>query len=74
MMGLDRDGYAIVPKVFAPAAIDRLTLLTGDLAGPERGGVRNLLELASIRALAASPELHNVVEPVLGPHCFAVRA
>ncbi len=74
-MSLERDGYAIVPRVFAPAAIDNLVLLTADLAAaPGRGGVRNLLGLGGIRALAASRELRDVIEPVLGPNCFAVRA
>ncbi len=36
-MSLERDGYAIIPRVFAPAAIDNLILLTPDLAGSGRG-------------------------------------
>jgi ectoine hydroxylase-related dioxygenase (phytanoyl-CoA dioxygenase family) len=74
IMSLDRDGYAIVPNVLAPAALESLILLTADLVGPGKGGARNLLALAGIRALAASRELRGVVEPVLGPDCFAVRA
>jgi ectoine hydroxylase-related dioxygenase (phytanoyl-CoA dioxygenase family) len=73
-MSLERDGYAIVPKVIAPAAIDKIILPTADLAGPGRGGARNLLGQTGICELVASRELRDVVEPILGPHCFAVRA
>ncbi len=75
MMSLERDGYAIIPRVFAPAAIDNFIVLIADLAAaPGRGGVRNLLELDGIRVLAASRELRDVIEPAIGPNCFAVRA
>ncbi len=36
-------------------------------------GRRNLLDLSVVRQLARSNSLRSLVEPVLGPHCFAVR-
>ena len=38
-----------------------------------RGGVRNLLDLPGVRRFAASAAVREVVEPVLGAGCFAVR-
>ncbi len=42
-------------------------------AGDARGGVRNLLDLPVVRALARSAAVRAAAEAVLGPGCFAVR-
>jgi ectoine hydroxylase-related dioxygenase (phytanoyl-CoA dioxygenase family) len=43
-------------------------------ADASRGGLRRLLEHASVRALARSAAVRAVAESVLGESCFAVRA
>jgi len=77
---LARDGYAIVPTVLGGADIDALiTVLssTGAAKATRSGGetyaIRNLLDVPTIRALAASPAVRGLVEPLLGFNCFAVR-
>ena len=74
MSGIAEMGYAIVEDVLDSAAVDGLVEVTAELASRGRGGARNLLDGAEFRALAASPELRGLVEPVLGSSCFAVRA
>ena len=78
---VSRDGFAVVPGVLDEGA---LSSFEESLAGVEsgagvmrRGGVyavRNLLEvLPAARALANSPAVRALVEPLLGADCFAVR-
>jgi ectoine hydroxylase-related dioxygenase (phytanoyl-CoA dioxygenase family) len=77
---LEADGYALVPYVLSPGEIGEL------LAALERAegeavrrresvyAIRNLLEsVPEVRALARSAAVRALVEPVLGPECFAVR-
>jgi ectoine hydroxylase-related dioxygenase (phytanoyl-CoA dioxygenase family) len=68
-------GWAITAPVVPPAILDSLTheltpLLATDSA---RGGLRHLLDIPSVRALARSAPVRTVAEAVLGPDCFAVR-
>ena len=67
-------GYAVVEDVLDSAAVDELILLTAEVASRGRGGTRNLLDGAEFRKLAASRVLRDLVEPVLGCRCWAVRA
>ncbi len=78
-----RDGYAIIGKVLEPAEVDALIASVEAIpaGGPalERGGrvyaSRNLLDAApSVRALAGSESIRRLVEKVLGPRAFVVRA
>lgn len=78
---LGEDGYAIVPGVIGRAEVERL-LDALDMAGGTEGArrresvyaVRNLLDaVPEVRALAESPAVRALVEPVLGPEAFAVR-
>lgn len=78
-----RDGFAVVPCALDEGALASFEQSLETVAGGEgvllrRGGVyaiRNLLEvLPAARAVARSPAVRALVEPVLGPDCFAVRA
>jgi ectoine hydroxylase-related dioxygenase (phytanoyl-CoA dioxygenase family) len=42
-------------------------------ADDARGGVRNLLDVPAVRALARTPAVRTLASSVLGPSCFAVR-
>jgi ectoine hydroxylase-related dioxygenase (phytanoyl-CoA dioxygenase family) len=76
------DGFAVVPSVVAASTIDALVRAI-DSAGPldavlrrveEVYGMRDLLRaIPEVRQLAASPELLDLVEPILGLNAFAVR-
>jgi ectoine hydroxylase-related dioxygenase (phytanoyl-CoA dioxygenase family) len=78
--GLERDGFALIEDGVPSAWVERLL---DALAAPAGEGVRrresvyairNLLEIVpEVAALARSPEIRGLVEPVLGPDCFAVR-
>jgi ectoine hydroxylase-related dioxygenase (phytanoyl-CoA dioxygenase family) len=76
-----RDGFAVVPRALDERALSSFEKSLETVAGGEgvlrRGGVyaiRNLLEvLPAAREVARSAALRALVEPVLGPDCFAVR-
>jgi ectoine hydroxylase-related dioxygenase (phytanoyl-CoA dioxygenase family) len=77
--GIERDGFALVPGAFG---LDEIEVLKGffaqtNMARAERGGAtygaRNLLDLAEIRQVAASPVLATHLLPLLGPDFRAVR-
>jgi ectoine hydroxylase-related dioxygenase (phytanoyl-CoA dioxygenase family) len=77
---LARDGYAIVPAVLGGTDIDALIsrLARPGAAEPTHHGgeayaIRNLLSVPEIYALAASPHVRGLIEPLLGRDCFAVR-
>ena len=78
---IERDGFAIVPGVVNPAAIEELRLSLESIGDSEavrrRGGVygvRHLLETSpAVQSLARSSALRRLVEPILGENCFAVR-
>ncbi|HEX8455025.1 MAG TPA: phytanoyl-CoA dioxygenase family protein [Longimicrobium sp.] len=78
---LEEDAYAIVPHVIGRAEVERL-LHALDAAGGAEGArrresvyaIRNLLDaVPEVRALAESPAVRALVEPVLGASAFPVR-
>jgi ectoine hydroxylase-related dioxygenase (phytanoyl-CoA dioxygenase family) len=78
---LDEHGFALVPYVVDADAV-RALLAALDDADEAEGvrpresvyAIRNLLEVVpAVAALAKSPEVRALVEPVLGPGAFAVR-
>jgi ectoine hydroxylase-related dioxygenase (phytanoyl-CoA dioxygenase family) len=80
LASLDEYGYAVVPGVIGRAEVDRLldALRRAGGDGVRRResvyAIRNLFdEVPEVRALAASPAVRALVEPVLGPGAFAVR-
>lgn len=80
----DRDGFVIVERVLSPDQVAELVEATQTCYSTrgegvlERGGevygVRDLLRRApAIRRLADSPELRQIVAPILGCGAFVVR-
>lgn len=74
-------GYAVVADVIPPERVAALRSAVAAIPADESlqrrraiYGVRNLLEVCpAARALAAAPELRDLVSPLLGDGCFAVR-
>jgi ectoine hydroxylase-related dioxygenase (phytanoyl-CoA dioxygenase family) len=71
---IDRRGWATTPPVLTDAEVVGLREAVAPLAIDGRGGARNLLAHASIRALATSSAVRSLATAVLGDACFAVRA
>jgi ectoine hydroxylase-related dioxygenase (phytanoyl-CoA dioxygenase family) len=68
-------GWAVTPPVVPTDVLDAISseiVILGDTdAG--RGGLRNLLDVPGVRALARSAPVRSVAEAILGPGCFTVR-
>jgi len=81
-MLVERDGFAVVPRVISARRIARLTAALAAVesnAGVRRRGqlyaVRHLLEgVPEVRAAADEPAVCALVEPLLGARCFVVRS
>lgn len=79
---IERDGFAVVEGVVEDGVMDALLPALASVehegAVARRGSVhavRNLLEaVPQVRSLARMPSVRALVEPVLGPGCFVVRA
>jgi ectoine hydroxylase-related dioxygenase (phytanoyl-CoA dioxygenase family) len=67
-------GWAVTRPVLDNATVLALRAEVASLAVDNRGGARNLLENAPVRALAASNTVREYACAVLGDRCFAVRA
>jgi hypothetical protein len=67
-------GWAVTRRVLDDTTILALRAEVASLAVDGRGGARNLLENAGVRALAASHTVRGFASAVLGDRCFAVRA
>jgi ectoine hydroxylase-related dioxygenase (phytanoyl-CoA dioxygenase family) len=63
------DGFAVVPACLDEGAVEHLCKQFEDTQHPQR----NLLSIPSIRQLATSKRVREVMEAALGPKCFAVR-
>ena len=66
---LNRDGFAIFPNCMDHVTVERLRADFSETRGPDR----NILSVQSVRALATSDSVREIVEKILGPKCFAVR-
>ena len=63
------DGFAVVP-----ACLDEVTVqLLSEQFDDTRHSERNVLSIPSVRALAISRAVREIMQTVLGPECFAVR-
>lgn len=71
---IEQRGWATTPPVLADAELVALSEFVAPLAVDGRGGIRNLLAHAPVRALATSSAARAVASAVLGEQCFAVRA
>jgi ectoine hydroxylase-related dioxygenase (phytanoyl-CoA dioxygenase family) len=63
------DGFAVVPACLDEGAVEHLCKQFDDTQHPQR----NLLSVPSVRQLATSKRVREVMEAALGPKCFAVR-
>ncbi|MDX1564044.1 MAG: phytanoyl-CoA dioxygenase family protein [Phycisphaeraceae bacterium] len=78
---IGRDGFALVRNVLGSRDIARLiqsleSVSPGAAVRQRRNvyGIRNLLEVCpAIRSLAKDRWVRTLIEPILGPRCFAVR-
>jgi hypothetical protein len=66
---VEQDGFAVVPACLDKTTVELLSEQFDDTRYPER----NLLSVPSVRALATSRPVREIIETVLGPECFAVR-
>ena len=66
-------GFDIIPNLLDDATIDALIETLAPLQTEGAAGARNLLDVAAIQTLARSARVRALIEPILGPHCFAVR-
>lgn len=66
---VERDGFAVVPVCLDEGIVEHLCKQFEDTQYPQR----NLLSIPCIRQLATSKRVREVMEPVLGSKCFAVR-
>src|SRR5580692_12412693 len=66
---VEEDGFAIVPACLDEAIVELLSKQFDDTRHPER----SLLSVPSVRTLALSRPVREIVEAILGPECFAVR-
>ena len=79
---ISKEGFAIVDGVLSSQRVESLCAAISSIPEGEEVrrktnvyGIRNLLEASSeVRDLAAASEVRALMVPVLGPHCFAVRA
>jgi ectoine hydroxylase-related dioxygenase (phytanoyl-CoA dioxygenase family) len=66
---VEQDGFAVVHACLDASTVQLLSEQFDDARSPER----NLLSMPSVRALAMSKSVREIMETVLGPECFAVR-
>lgn len=79
---IEREGYAIVERAVSEQVVEELAAAIAALPQSDAVrrktsvfGVRNLLETCeAVGQLAQSHEIRELVEPILGPGAFAVRA
>jgi ectoine hydroxylase-related dioxygenase (phytanoyl-CoA dioxygenase family) len=63
-------GFAVIPVCLEQAVVESLRAQFNESHPPER----NILSIPSIQALATSKSVREIMEAILGPTCFAVRA
>jgi len=66
---VEQNGFAVVPACLDEAMLAQLCKQFDDTRRPQR----NLLSIPSVRELAMSRPVREIMEVVLGPRCFAVR-
>lgn len=66
-------GFILIDNVLADVTIDVLIADLAPLQIEGAAGTRNLLDAPEIQTLARSAQIRDLIEPILGPNCFAVR-
>lgn len=82
MLSLHEEGYAIVPGVLDAACVAGLITTVETYCDAQQAktgravhAIRNLAEsLPELAGVACRPEIRGLVEPILGPDAFVVRA
>ncbi|MEZ6191587.1 MAG: phytanoyl-CoA dioxygenase family protein [Phycisphaerales bacterium] len=82
LTSIERDGFAVVPDVLDPERVADLTSTIesycnkrAEVSGRVVHAIRNLfVEIPEAADVVDSPGVRALVEPVLGPNAFAVRA
>lgn len=70
----EQDGFVVVEKIIEPDLVDEL-IKEIEAATPAKHGMRNLFKNVPLtRSLVTKPVIAGLVEAVLGPEAFAVRA
>src|SRR5882757_8840348 len=69
-LAIERDGISVVENCFSRNWLDKLSATLPET----HANIRNGLNLRSIGDLALSQIIRDVVDPILGKNCFAVRA
>jgi hypothetical protein len=74
-MHLGSHGWASCGSLADEAALDAATAALERHRGATtgRGGLRNVLDLPAVAALARAPEVRAAAEAALGPACFVTR-
>lgn len=72
MSTLEYQGFTVIPDVLSHSQIEQLRADLAEVGGNVHA-LRGLLDLDFIADLARSKPIRALVEPVLGPKCFAVR-
>lgn len=70
---LSRDGFAVIPDLIGDAAVNGLVAIM-ESAGATYGRRNLLADFEEVRSIAQSESVRSVVESVLSPNAFAVRA
>jgi ectoine hydroxylase-related dioxygenase (phytanoyl-CoA dioxygenase family) len=72
---IEQDGFIMLDRYLNPASInvpiEEIDLLANN--NLDRAGIRNLLEITSIREIAKSKEILSLVRPILGARSRVVR-
>jgi ectoine hydroxylase-related dioxygenase (phytanoyl-CoA dioxygenase family) len=66
---VEHAGFAVVPVCLEAGTVELLCKEYGD----SRHSERSIFSVLSVHKLASSKAVREVMESVLGPHCFAVR-
>src|SRR4051812_41588152 len=81
IQNLEQSGYAILEDIVSPETtatlIHSIESLEMRCQGNAKGlyAMRNLMEeVPAVRALANSPAIRNLIEPILGKSAFPVRS
>ena len=67
---VEEDGFGIIENCLDEATVEELCKEFDDARDPQR----NLLSVPSVRRLAIARPVREIMETVIGPECFAVRA
>ncbi len=74
MYSVERDGFAIVPRVVTATTISRIShALSESIVRRTRAGVRNVLRIPAVRELATQEDLLELARQVLGPGAIPFR-